>query len=125
MTELFDLVASFAIAFSYVLGIRSFRMGIIKILYSLTFTFILLIYFPVQVEIKMKNLVITPYVTLLVMIGPLIVNLYKYLKFRDFEYFFEHENVCTSIHSLITGPICEEFIFRHAIFQLTDNNLTQ
>ena len=125
MTELFNPAASIAIALFYVLGIRSIKKGAFKILYSLAFTITLLIYFPVQVEFKTNNLVTTSYITLFVMLGPLAVNLYKYLKFRDFEYFYEHESVYTSIHCLITGPICEEFIFRHVIFQLTNNNLAQ
>ena len=124
MADLFSPI-SLIIALSYVLGIRIFKNVAFKIFYSIVFTVILLIQFPIREELKLNNLITSSYITFFAMLGPLLINLYKYLKFRDFEYFYEKQCIYTLIHCLLTGPICEELIFRHAIYQISKINLVQ
>lgn len=120
-----SVLISLAITLSYTLGIKIIRGMRFKILYSLVFTLILLAYFPIQNELKFHKLFFSSCMTVLVMSGPLLVVFFKYLKFRDFGYFYKPDDIYTFIHCLLTGPICEEIIFRHAIYQMIGNNFIQ
>jgi hypothetical protein len=121
----FSTLTSLAIAGSYTIGIRKIEQIPLKILYSLVFTLILLWYFPILEGGSFYNIVKSSCATLLVMSGPLSVLVFKYLKFRDFDHHCKPEDVYFSLHCLLTGPICEEIIFRHVIGKITRNNITQ
>jgi membrane protease YdiL (CAAX protease family) len=114
------------IALSYAWGIRRIKKMPFKILFSLTFTIISLFRFPFQKEFKFHNFLISSCITLLAMSGPLFIKFYKHLKFKDLGYFYKpKDDIYTLIHCLLTGPFCEELVFRHVIFQILGNNITQ